>query len=408
MRLISAIANWFDQRLGARDTLEPMIAHPVPRTTASWWYVFGSATLVLFVLQIVTGICLALVYVPTADQAFQTLEYLNYQTPFGWYLRAMHFWGSNGMVLLMTLHLLQVFLFGAYKYPRELTWIIGVFLLLGTLGMAFTGQILRWDQDAYWGLGIGAAIAGRAPLIGSQMVELLLGGPIIAGRTLSRFFALHVFVIPGLLIGLVGLHLWLVLRLGINEWPMPGRLVDRTTYRQRYEAEVQRDGVPFFPVAAQKDMIGMAIVTRGCARLRGAVRAPWPPRCAGSHPDQYSAAAGFLLHGPVCPVRAVTAMDRNGGHPGWPRCRHCVSAGLAIPGRDRGKELETAAHCGAERAADCVDRRYAGWSRDHGTLVSRDGGLERSADAGSLCAGAYAARAAGGTGHPEQAMSQLP
>jgi ubiquinol-cytochrome c reductase cytochrome b subunit len=138
--------------------------------------------------------------------------------------------------------------------------------------MAFTGQILRWDQDAYWGLGIGAAIAGRAPLIGPQVVELLLGGPIIAGRTLSRFFALHVFVIPGVLIGLVALHLWLVLRLGINEWPMPGRLVDRTTYLQRYEAEVQRDGVPFFPVAAQKDMIGMAIVTVGvlaCAALFG-------------------------------------------------------------------------------------------------------------------------------------------
>ena len=112
MRPISAIANWFDQRLGARATLEPMIAHPVPRTTASWWYVFGSATLALFVLQIVTGICLALVYVPTADQAYQTLEYLNYQTPFGWYLRAVHFWGSNGMVLIMTLHLIQVCLWG--------------------------------------------------------------------------------------------------------------------------------------------------------------------------------------------------------------------------------------------------------------------------------------------------------
>ena len=143
MRLIRAVGNWFDQRVGARATLEPMIAHPVPRTTASWWYVFGSATLALFALQIVTGICLALVYVPVADQAYQSLEYLNYQAPFGWYLRAMHFWGSNGMVLVMTLHLIQVFLWGAYKYPRELTWIVGVFLFLATLGMAFTGQVLR-------------------------------------------------------------------------------------------------------------------------------------------------------------------------------------------------------------------------------------------------------------------------
>ena len=272
MRLIRAVGGWFDQRVGARDTFEPMIAHPVPRTTASWWYVFGSATLALFALQIVTGICLALVYVPTADQAYQSLEYLNYQAPLGWFLRALHFWGSNGMVLVMTLHLIQVFLWGAHKYPRELTWVVGVFLFLCTLGMAFSGQVLRWDQDAYWGLGIGASVAGRAPLIGRQLVEFLLGGPIIAGRTLSRFFALHVFVLPGMLIGLVGLHLWLVLRLGINEWPMPGRLVDRATYRQRYEEEVQRDGVPFFPVAARKDMVGIAVGIAGvvvCAALFG-------------------------------------------------------------------------------------------------------------------------------------------
>jgi ubiquinol-cytochrome c reductase cytochrome b subunit len=271
-RLIRTVGNWFDQRVGVRATLEPMIAHPVPRTTASWWYVFGSATLALFVLQIVTGICLALVYVPTADQAYQTLEYLNFQAPFGWFLRGVHFWGSNGMVLVMTLHLIQVFLWGAYKYPRELTWVVGVFLFLATLGMAFTGQLLRWDQDAYWGLGIAASIAGRTPVVGPQVVEFILGGPIIAGRTLSRFFALHVFVIPGVLIGLVGLHLWLVLRLGINEWPMPDRLVDRATYRQRYEAEVRREGVPFFPVAARKDMVGMALAVAGvliCAALFG-------------------------------------------------------------------------------------------------------------------------------------------
>ncbi|HEX2035631.1 MAG TPA: cytochrome b N-terminal domain-containing protein [Chloroflexota bacterium] len=272
MPTIRSVTNWLEQRLGLWQALEPSVTHPVPRDTASWWYVFGSATLALFVLQIATGICLALVYVPTADQAYQSLEYLNHQAPFGWFLRAMHFWGSNAMVLVMTLHLIQVFLWGAYKYPRELTWVVGVFLFLGTLAMAFTGQVLRWDQDAYWGLGIGASIAGRTPVIGDALVHLLLGGPIIAGRTLSRFFALHVFVIPGGLIALVGVHLWLVLRLGINEWPMPGRLVDRATYRRRYEELVRRDGVPFFPVAAQKDMAAMALVVLAvlaCAALFG-------------------------------------------------------------------------------------------------------------------------------------------
>jgi len=269
---LRSVSAWLEARTGLASALTPAVSHPVPRRTASWWYVFGSATLALFVLQIATGICLALVYVPAADQAYQSLQYLNDHAAFGAYLRAVHFWGSNAMVAVMTLHILQVFLFGSFKYPREMTWIAGVFMLLCTLGMAFTGQILRWDQDAYWGLGIGASIAARAPVVGGMLVHILLGGPIIAGLTLSRFFALHVFVIPGILIALTGLHVWLVLRLGVNEWPMPGRLVDRETYRARYEADVHRDGVPFFPVAARKDMIGMAVVVLAvlcCAAIFG-------------------------------------------------------------------------------------------------------------------------------------------
>ena len=135
----------------------------------------------------------------------------------GWFLRAMHGWGSNFMVAMVLVHMMQVFLFGAYKFPRELTWTVGVFLLLMTLGMAFTGQVLRFDQDAYWGLGIGASIASRVPVIGGSLVHLLLGGPIIAGATLSRFFALHVFIIPGRCLAFVGLHVWMVLKLGIND-----------------------------------------------------------------------------------------------------------------------------------------------------------------------------------------------
>jgi ubiquinol-cytochrome c reductase cytochrome b subunit len=272
MRRLSAIAEWLEDRAGIGAALAPVLGHTVPRSTASFWYVFGSATLILFVMQIATGICLALVYVPTADQAYQSLLYLNHGAHLGWFLRAVHFWGSNAMVLVLVVHMLQVFLFGAYKYPRELTWVCGVLLLLCTLGMAFTGQVLRWDQDAYWGLGIGASIAARAPGIGPGLVYVLLGGPIIGGRTLSRFFTVHVFVVPALLIALVGVHLWLVLRLGVNEWPMPGRVVDRVTYRKRYEEEVHRDGVPFFPVAARKDMIAMALVVLGvltCAAIFG-------------------------------------------------------------------------------------------------------------------------------------------
>ena len=274
MRFLAFIAGWLEQRAGLGAPIREAATHRVPRSSASWWYVFGSATLVAFVLQVVTGICLATVYAPSANDAWTSLERLNHEIPLGWFLRALHGWGSNFMVALVVMHMVQVFLFGAHKYPRELTWMVGVVLLLMTLGMAFTGQIMRFDQDAYWGLGIGASIAGRTPFIGRALVHLLLGGPIIAGATLSRFFTLHVFVIPAVLMALVGLHLLLVLKLGINEWPMPGRVVSRETYRREYEALVAADGVPFFPDAAKKDMVfaGLIILALvACAAIFGPI-----------------------------------------------------------------------------------------------------------------------------------------
>src|ERR1700733_786504 len=254
MRRLKEVYGWLEQRLQLEGPVKEAVLHKVPRNTASWWYVFGSAAFTLLMLQIVTGILLALVYVPSAAEAWNSLNILNHQIPLGWFLRAVHAWGSNFMVAVVFIHMAQVFLFGAYKFPRELTWIVGVLLLLLTLGMAFTGQVLRFDQDAYWGLGIGASIASRIPVLGPWIVNLLLGGPIIAGATLSRFFALHVFVIPGSLIAFVGLHLLLVLKLGINEWPMPGRIVRRSTYVKEYHELIQKEGIPFVPGAIAKDM----------------------------------------------------------------------------------------------------------------------------------------------------------
>ena len=262
MRLIQTISDWLDQRLQLAKPIRETVEHPVPRQTASWFYVFGSAALTVFVLQIVTGILLALVYVPTAGEAWNSLQALNHSIAFGWYIRALHGWGSNFMIAIVLIHMVQVFMFGAYKFPRELTWIIGVFLLLMTLGMAFSGQVLRFDQDAFWGIGIGASISSRVPVVGPWTVHLLLGGPIIAGATLSRFFALHVFVIPGLLIAFVSLHLLLVLKLGINEWPMPGRIVSKATYEKQYHELTQKEGIPFVPGAVYKD-----IFFSGCVLL---------------------------------------------------------------------------------------------------------------------------------------------
>jgi len=251
-----ALGNWFDRRLALRETVLPMLEHPIPRGSAGpmgWWYVFGSASLTLLIVQILTGIGLALVYVPAADKAYDSLLFLDYKQPGGWFLRALHYYAGSGMVVMVLAHMTQVFLHGAYKYPRELTWVLGVLLLLCTLGMFFTGQVLRWDPDAYWGLAVGASMAGRVPILGPYIVQLLLGGPIIGGSSLSRFFSLHVFVIPGALLFFLAVHLWLVLKCGISAPPVPGQLVDPKTYDVEYEKDVKTNGVPFLGDAVIKD-----------------------------------------------------------------------------------------------------------------------------------------------------------
>lgn len=281
MNMLRNVAVWLDNRLHLTALYASTAGHEVPASAGSWFYVFGSATLLCFVIQIITGACLAFVYIPSTNEAWTSLQYLNHAQFWGWYLRAVHNWGSNFMVAIMTAHMIQVFLFGAYKYPRELTWVSGVFLLLFTLAMAFTGQVMRFDQDAYWGLTIGASITGRVPIIGAQLVHLLLAGPIIAGETLSRFFTLHVFIIPGLIIAIVSMHLRLVLTKGINEYPKPGYKVRKSTYDADYAEILRKDGVPFVPHAIGKDLIFAALTIAGillCALVFG-------PKGPGGRPD---------------------------------------------------------------------------------------------------------------------------
>jgi ubiquinol-cytochrome c reductase cytochrome b subunit len=338
---MGTIGRWLDDRLQLGKPLAETMAHPVPRRTASWFYVFGSAALTVFVFQIVTGILLAILYVPSAGEAWDGLRMMNQEVPAGWFIRALHGWGSNFMLAIVLIHMAQVFLFGAYKFPRELTWIVGVLLLLVTLGMAFTGQVLRFDQDAYWGLGIGASIASRVPVLGPALVNLLLGGPIIAGATLSRFFALHVFVIPGLLIAFVGLHLLLVLKLGINEWPMPGRVVRRATYVAEYHELTRRDGIPFVPAAVWKDLLfsGFILLSiAACAVLLGPFGPSGPPDPTiiqtSPHPDYFflwlyavlsylppAAETPFLLIVPAVGIAVLLALPflAGEGEKSWKR-----------------------------------------------------------------------------------------
>ena len=272
MNWLRKSAVWLDDRLHLTALYASTAGHQVPASAGSWFYVFGSATLLCFIIQVISGACLAFVYIPSTNEAYTSLQYLNHAQFWGWYLRAVHYWGSNFMVAIMTAHMIQVFLFGAYKYPRELTWVSGIFLLIFTLAMAFTGQVMRFDQDAYWGLTIGASITGRVPLIGAQLVHVLLAGPIIAGETLSRFFTLHVFIIPGLIIAIVSMHLRLVLTKGINEYPRPGHQVRKSTYDAEYSEILRKEGVPFVPHAVGKDLIFAAIVIAGilgCALIFG-------------------------------------------------------------------------------------------------------------------------------------------
>ena len=278
--MLQSIALWIDDRLKISKLFAATAGHTVPANTGSWFYVFGSGTLLCFILQIITGVCLAFVYVPSADQAWTSLQQLNTGQYLGWFLRAIHYWGSNFMVAIMTLHMIQVFLFGAYKYPREMTWLSGCFLLFCTLGMAFTGQVLRFDQDSYWGLGIGAAITGRVPFLGAQLVDFLLAGPIIGGETLSRFFTFHVFMIPGLLLAFIALHLRLVLSRGINAFPKAGKPVIKATYDRDYEELLDKEGLPFVPHLIGKDLMFAGIVMVGillCSVVFGPKGPSGPP-----------------------------------------------------------------------------------------------------------------------------------
>ncbi|HVE15964.1 MAG TPA: cytochrome b N-terminal domain-containing protein [Chthoniobacterales bacterium] len=288
------VFGWLDSRLHIAELWEHTAGHHVPKKAASWFYVFGSATLLCLIIQLITGTLLALAYVPSGNEAFTTLHYLTYEQPLGWLIRGIHYWGSNFMVAIMLMHMIQVYLFGAYKYPRELTWVSGVLLLVVTLGLSFTGQVMRFDEDAYWGIGIGASIAGRSPGIGEQVVQFMLGGPIIGAETLSRFFTLHVFVLPGTILGIIALHLRLVLSKGINEYPEPGVLVNRETYDAHYANILKKDGMPFAPYGIWKDLVAGAIVLTAivaCALIfgpKGPFGPPDPAQIdANPRPDFY-------------------------------------------------------------------------------------------------------------------------
>jgi ubiquinol-cytochrome c reductase cytochrome b subunit len=270
---MKSVLCWLDDRLGFSTTVKPLIEHPVPPT--GWDYTIGSAALIAFTVQVVTGVALAFTYVPTPDHAYESLEFITNVAILGNVVRGIHYWGASAMVLLVCAHAAQVFLIGAFKFPREVNWLSGTLLLVFTFGMAFTGQLLRWNQDAYWAVVVGASQAARAPVIGELLTGILFAGPQIGGATLTRFYATHVFMIPAIVFALLGLHLFLVIRHGVSEPPVPGVVVERRTYRQRYEELIHKIGVPFWPDAGWKDVV-FALAVGSVVVVLAAVLGPPP------------------------------------------------------------------------------------------------------------------------------------
>jgi ubiquinol-cytochrome c reductase cytochrome b subunit len=262
MRLLKRAWTWFDDITGLSAWLVPVMVHRVPpaRRTA-WFYVFGSATLFVFGLQVLTGAALASSFVTSSGQAYDSLGFIS-GAPLGRFLRALHYFGASAMVILVGGHTIRVYLMAAYKYPRQMNWLTGAGLLLFTLLMAFTGQLLRWDQTGVWTAVIAAEQAGRVPLIGNWLGHFILAGDTVGGATLSRFFATHVFYIPALLFLFLGFHLYLVVHNGISEPPRAGRRVDPKTYRRWYHEMLEREGEPFWPDAAWRDaLFGLLVIT---------------------------------------------------------------------------------------------------------------------------------------------------
>ena len=215
--MAAKLGSWLDERLGWRRVWEAIFLRKVPKV--NWLYTLGSATLFVAVNQIVTGILLTFYYVPTPDQAYETVRYISTQVPAGWLIRGLHHWGASAMVVLAALHMLRVILHGAYKYPREVTWLTGVGLLLIVLGFGFTGYLLPWDQKAYWATTVGTRIAEVTPLVGRWILLLMRGGEELTGVTLARFYGVHVWALPAGLMMLLLAHLYLVVRIGISAAP---------------------------------------------------------------------------------------------------------------------------------------------------------------------------------------------
>jgi menaquinol-cytochrome c reductase cytochrome b subunit len=218
MQLVMVPLDWLEERSGLVGGVKYFLFRRVPRDT-SWWHTLGSATLTAFLVQAVTGVILAFYYKPHPDTAYESIERITNDLTLGWLVRGMHKWGASVFIILMFFHMARVFLFGAYKYPRELNWIVGVLLLILGMLEGFAGYLLPWDQTSYWASVVGINLNATGPFVGPFLAWFLQGGAEIGANTLTIFYALHMLIIPGAIAGLILLHLYLVIRLGVSSPP---------------------------------------------------------------------------------------------------------------------------------------------------------------------------------------------
>ena len=245
---ILAPLDWVDERTAAVRGTKWFLFRNVPRDV-SWMQTLGSAALTAFIVQALTGGILAMYYEPSSainpqtgkPVAYSSIEAITTDLTWGWLVRGMHRWGASVFIILLFLHMGRVFLFGAYKYPRELTWITGVLILATGMLMGFTGYLLPWDQTAYWASAVGINLNGTAPFLGPWLAQFLAGGPEIGPDTLSKFYAMHMLLIPGALIALIGVHIYLVTRLGVSSPPWSKEAAGRE--RPPTQPKAQRAGL---------------------------------------------------------------------------------------------------------------------------------------------------------------------
>ena len=211
------VFEWLNERLSLTDIYKNLLDRTEQR--GNWWNTLGSASLFLFIIQCVTGIFLTVYYTPSPDHAYDSVQYIMNGVAFGWLIRGIHHWAASLMIIVVFIHMLRVFVTASFKYPRELTWLIGIGLFIATLGMGFTGYLLPWHQLAFWATTVGTQIAGSVPFVGDFILKVLRGGPDLSALTLQRFFAAHIWMLPAVLAGLIGAHLYLIIKHGESHFP---------------------------------------------------------------------------------------------------------------------------------------------------------------------------------------------